>query len=53
MTFNMVQTKKKIHFKKERAGSVSNIKQVYNIHNRKTEMQQLLKFLDDDHYVSR
>ncbi|XP_058769275.1 uncharacterized protein LOC131643138 [Vicia villosa] len=47
--------------KRKRPESVSNIKQVYNAHYRnnmairgpRSKMQQRLKFLDDNHYVSR
>ncbi|XP_050878583.1 uncharacterized protein LOC127082390 [Lathyrus oleraceus] len=61
MTLNM-KAPKNIHatLKRKNTSNVSNIKKLYNVHaqNNKAatgprfEMQQLLKLLDDDHYVS-
>lgn len=62
MTLNMVQPKNiLVTLKFKRPENISNIKQVYNIralNNKaftgdKTKMQQLLKLLDDNNYVSR
>lgn len=62
MTLNMVQSKNIIAtLKRKRSKNISNIMQVYNIwyqNNKmlrgdKSEMQQLLKLLDDNTYVSR
>lgn len=62
MTLNMVQPRNILAtFKQKRHHNASNIKPVYNVHARKhktirsprNEIQQLLKFLDDYHYVSR
>ncbi|XP_050897520.1 uncharacterized protein LOC127104377 [Lathyrus oleraceus] len=62
MTLNLVQPKNILATVKwKRPENISNIKQVYNIRYQtnkalrgdKTEMQQLLKFLDDKSYMSR
>lgn len=49
------------YLKRKRLLNVSNIKQIYNVHARnnnavrgpRSEIHQLLKLLEDDHYVSR
>ncbi|XP_050914581.1 uncharacterized protein LOC127129440 [Lathyrus oleraceus] len=61
MTLNLVQPKNMLAtLKRKRPKNISNIKQMYNIRyqtnkasrGNKTEMQQLLKLLDDNSYVS-
>ena len=62
MTLNMVAPKNTLaSLKWKRPLNVLNIKQIYNVHARdnkvvrgpKSEMQQLLKLLENDDYVSR
>ncbi|XP_050889051.1 uncharacterized protein LOC127094235 [Lathyrus oleraceus] len=62
MTLNLVQPKNILAtLKRKRPKDISNIKQVYNIRYQtnkalrrdRIEMQQLLKLLDDNSYVSR
>lgn len=62
MTLNLVQTKNILAtLKRKKPKNISNIKQVYNIRYQtnqtliwdRTEMQQLLKLLDDNSYVCR
>ncbi|XP_050888790.1 uncharacterized protein LOC127093946 [Lathyrus oleraceus] len=62
MTFNLIQPKNILAtLKRKRLENISNIKQVYNIQYQsnkalmgdRPEMQQLLKLLDDNIYVSR
>ncbi|XP_050908699.1 protein FAR-RED ELONGATED HYPOCOTYL 3-like [Lathyrus oleraceus] len=62
MTLNMMQSKNILTtLKRKRPENISNMKEVYNIHvnnnkvlrGDKPEMQQLLKLLDDNNYVSR
>ncbi|CAK8533011.1 unnamed protein product [Lathyrus sativus] len=62
MALNMVAPKNILtSLKQERPLNVSNIKKIYNVRARdnktvrgpRSEIQQLLKLLDDDYYVSR
>lgn len=62
LTLNMVQPKNILTtLKRKRPQDISNIKQVYNVRSQnnkavirdKIQMQQFLKLLDDNHYVSK